>query len=58
LPGLYSRFERNLDNGAEHCFRSTNNVRWSKESHSVEKPDEELLVGTEGKLVVRETMRS
>ena len=46
LPELYAWFQRNLDEGPKHRLRCRDDVRSSKEPHSIDKPDQALLFAT------------
>src|SRR5579864_2636814 len=47
LSELDTRFQRNLNEGSEHRLCAADDMIGSKKSHSVEKPDQALLVTAE-----------
>ena len=52
LPELNTRFQRDFDDGSEHRLRAADNIRGSKEPHSVHKTDQAALIIAQNNLVV------
>jgi hypothetical protein len=52
LPELDTRVQRDLHNGSEHRLRSADDIRRSKEPHSVNEPDQALFIAAQRDLVV------
>jgi hypothetical protein len=54
LPEIDTRPQGNLHNGSEHGLRSTHNIVRGEQPHSVDEPDQALLIAGGRDVVVRE----
>ena len=54
LPEFDTRPQRDLDNGSEHRLCSTDHIQRREEPHSVDKPDQALLIAAGQDLIVDE----
>jgi len=50
-PDFDTGFQRNLHDGSEHRLRAFDHIRRSKQPHSIDEPDQALLLAAQEDLV-------